>query len=115
MFPSSPNLNIKLLKLVNSPDSIGVRKYKCISFKDVIGIAKSITAKEHYESRVNNYRVDLSVKIHSFIYDGSKYAYINNLIYKIERTYITGSFIELYFSETDLSEDDIDDFPDWYD
>ena len=115
MFPSSPNINLRLLRLVTNANSIGVSKYKCVSFKDVIGIAKSVTSREHHESRVHNYRIDRALKIQSFIYDGSKHAYIDGIIYKVERTYISGSFIEIYLGESNLVKDDIDDFPGWHD
>lgn len=110
MFPGSPNINLRLLRLSPSVENLGINKYKLIGFKDVIGINKSVTSKEHYTSKEQNYKVDLAVKVQSFIYDGSKHAVVNNVIYHIERTYINGGFIELYLSESNLGRDDIDDY-----
>lgn len=91
-------------------DDIGNAKLRLVKEKEVIGINKSITSKEHYESKVSEYKVDLALKIQSFIYDGSKYAYYNELMYKIERTYLQGQFIELYLMETKIKVSDIDGF-----
>lgn len=102
MFPSSPNVQLTLIKVVEQNDLIGNQYYQFISKRSVIGISKSITSKEYYESKRENYKMDMSVKINSFLYDGSKYTYINGKVYQIERTYISGQFIELYLMETRL-------------
>ena len=47
-------------------------------------------------------KFDLKVVIQSFLYDGSKYARIKNQIYKIERTYLNGHFLELYLVSSDI-------------
>ena len=44
--------------------------------------------------------------VQAFVYDGSKYAEIRGSIYKIERTYVNGQFIELYLTLTDLKSED---------
>ena len=100
MFPSSPNLRVKLLKIMPNTDDIGNVIYECIGSKEVIAISKQVTSKEYYESKRENYKVDMAVKINAFLYDGSKYAIINDLLYKIERTYLNGQFIELYMMES---------------
>ncbi|OAN19842.1 hypothetical protein [Acholeplasma laidlawii] len=100
MFPSSPNIRLTLLKIKLSKDEIGNQGYGFISKKEVIGISKSVTSKEYYESKKNEYKVDMALKIQSFLYDGSKYAIIDDLIYQIERTYLQGQFLELYLMET---------------
>ena len=107
MYPSSPNIKIKLLTLINDVDSIGNSTLKLIKEKEVIGISKSITSKEYYESRKQEYKVDVALKIISFLYDESKYAEYNDIIYKIERTYLTGQYIELYLMETKIKRSDI--------
>lgn len=107
MYPSSPNIQIKLLTLIDDTDNIGNQQLRFISEKEVIGISKSITAKEYYESKTQEYKVDIALKILSFLYDGSKYAEYKNKIYKIERTYIAGQYIELYLMETKMKRSDI--------
>lgn len=108
MFPSSPNIRLILLKLDGVPDTIGNRKLTLISSKEVIGMNFSVTSKEFYESKKTDIRIDVAVKIQSFLYDGSRHALIDSKIYKIERTYISGQFIELYFIETKIKKGDID-------
>lgn len=110
MFPSSPNIKLKLLKLDSIRDYVGNNKLKLISKKNVIGINRSVTSKEYYESKRNEYKIDLSLKIQSFLYDGSKYALVDDIIYSIERTYLAGQFIELYLVETKIKVSDIDDY-----
>lgn len=111
MFPSSPNIKITLLKLLPSTDSIGNTKLRVVTKKEVIGINKSITSKEYYESKKNEYKVDLALKIQSFLYDGSKYVLYEGTIYQIERTYLAGQFIELYLMESKIRLSDINGDP----
>jgi len=103
MFPNSPNIRIKLLRVASSIDSIGNRSLVLIGSKEVIGTVFSITSKEHYESVKQDIRVDLAVKIQSFLFDGSLYGEIKDKIYKIERTYLSGQFIELYLNESNIN------------
>lgn len=110
MFPSSPNIKLELIKIVSLNDSIGKSKLKLISKKQIIGISKSVTSKEYYESKKNEYKVDIALKIQSFLYDGSKYANIDGVIYQIERTYLSGQFLELYLNETKIKLGDIDGY-----
>lgn len=110
MFPSSPNIKLKLLKLDSIRDYVGNNRLKLISKKNVIGINRSVTSKEYYESKRNEYKIDLSLKIQSFLYDASKYAKVDDIIYSIERTYLAGQFIELYLVETKIKVSDIDDY-----
>lgn len=107
MFPSSPNTRLILLKLDGVPDTIGNHKLTLISSKEVIGMNFSVTSKEFYESKKTDIRIDVALRIQSFLYDGSRHALIDSKIYKIERTYISGQFIELYFVETRIKRGDI--------
>ncbi len=100
MFPSSPNIKLILIKVIEQTDLIGNNYYQIISKKEVIGINKSISSKEYYESKRENYKMDMAVKINAFLYDGSKYVFVNHKIYQVERTYLNGQFIELYLMET---------------
>lgn len=108
MFPSAPNIRITLLRLDGITDTIGNRKLALISSKEVIGMNFSVTSKEYYESKKSDVRIDISLRIQSFLYDGSKYAMVDSKIYKIERTYISGQFIELYLVEAKIKRGDID-------
>jgi len=108
MFPSSPNIRLTLLKIDGVQDTIGNRKLSLISSKEVIGINFSVTSKEFYESKRTDVRIDIALRIQSFLYDGSKYVLIDSKIYRIERTYINGQFIELYLVETKIKRGDID-------
>jgi hypothetical protein len=111
MFPNSPNTKLKLLSLDNVQDSIGNRSLIFIRAIEVMGMSLSITSKEYYESKVQGFKIDRGVKIHSFLYDRSRYAEIDGIIYRIERTYQNGQFIELYLSETKLGKGDIIGYP----
>ena len=110
MFPSSPNIKLELLKLDSIRDYVGNNKLSLISKKSLIGIKKSVTSKEYYESKKHEYKIDLSLMIQSFLYDGSKYAKVDDIIYSIERTYLAGQFLELYLVETKLKVSDIDGY-----
>jgi hypothetical protein len=107
MFPSSPNIRLSLLKLDGVPDAIGNRQWTMISSKEVIGIQFSVTSREYYESKKSDLRIDVALRIQNFLYDGSRNAMIDGLIYKIERTYVNGQFIELYLVETKIKRGDI--------
>lgn len=110
MFPSSPNIKLELLKLDTIRDYLGNNKLTLISKKSLIGMRRSVTSKEYYESKKHEYSVDLSLQIQSFLYDGSKYALVDGIIYSIERTYLAGQFIELYLVETKMKVDDINGY-----
>jgi hypothetical protein len=88
-------------------NSIGSSTYQLQSSKEVIGINVSITSNEYYESKRSDIRIDIALKIQSFLYDGSKYADVKGNIYKIERTYQNGQFIELYLTRTKIRRSDI--------
>ena len=110
MFPSSPNIKLELLKLESVKDNIGNNKLSLISKKLVIGFNKQVTSKEYYESKKQEYKVDLSLKIQSFLYDSSKYVVVDGVIYSVERTYLAGQFLELYLVESKLKVSDINGY-----
>ena len=107
MFPCSPNIRLALLELDGVSDPIGNRQLTLVSLKEVIGINLSITSTEYYESKKSDIRIDVALKIQSFLYDGSRHAMIDDAVYKIERTYVSGQFIELYLVETKIKRVDI--------
>ncbi len=107
MYPNSPNIRCELLTMGLVQNSIGTKAYQLTTKKEVIGINKSITSQEYYESKRSDIIIDLLIKVQSFLYDGSTYVSINADIYKIERTYQIGQFIELYLSKTNIRKSDV--------
>ena len=105
-FPNAINISLCLLNIVSSTDSLGNKELVIKSSKEVVGITKSITSSEFQTSVMMQVKFDIKITIQSFVYDGSKFAKVKGKIYKIERTFITGNFIELYLSSTDLEEED---------
>jgi (p)ppGpp synthase/HD superfamily hydrolase len=91
-------------------NSIGTLMFQLQSSKEVIAINISITSNEYYESKRSDIKIDLALKIQSFLFNNSQYADINRDIYKIERTYQIGQFIELYLSKTNIRKSDIIDY-----
>ncbi len=111
MFSSSPNVRLTLLRIENRPDTLGGRTFHLHGSKEVIGILFSVTSKEHYESLKQDHRIDLACSIQSFLYDGSRYAEVNGTIYRIERTFLQGQFMELYLIETAIKGSEMDGYP----
>ena len=109
MFPNACNISLHLLNIVKALDSLGNKELVILNSKEVVGIAKSITSSEFQTSKMINVNYEFKISIQSFLYDGSKYAKVKGKIYKIERTYINGQFIELYLSSTDLKEEDFNE------
>lgn len=103
MFPFSSSVSFSLISIVSVLDGIGSKRLVISSSKEVVGMVGSITSKEYQTSVAINKTFDYKVSIQSFLYDDSKYAIIKGKIYKIERTYISGMFIELYMSLSDIT------------
>ena len=103
MFPYSSNVSFSLISITSVLDKIGSKRLVISSRKEVIGMMSSITSKEYQSSVTINKTFECKVSIQSFLYDDSKYAIIKDKVYKIERTYINGMFIELYLSLSDIS------------
>lgn len=110
MYPNSPNIRIKLLKMDMIQNTIGASAYQLQNAKEVIGINISITSNEYYESKRSDIKIDIALKIQSFLYDNSKYAEVDGDIYKVERTYQIGQFVELYLSKTKIRKSDVIDY-----
>lgn len=106
MFPNAINTSLSLLCIVGISDNLGNKRLVIKSSKSVVGITKSITSSEFQTSVMMNLKFDFKVSINASVYDGSKYVRIKGKIYKIERTYLNGMFLELYLSLTDLNEED---------
>ena len=107
MLPNACNTSLRLLNIVSSTDSLGNKELVIKSSKGVMGITKSITSSEFQTSVMINLKLDLKIVLQSFVYDGSKFAEIKGVIYKIERTYVNGQFIELYLTLTDYKLEDL--------
>lgn len=103
MFPFSSSVSFSLISIVSVLDGIGSKRLVISSRKEVVGMVGSITSKEYQTSVTINKTFDYKVSIQSFLYDDSKYAIIKGKVYKIERTYISGMFIELYMSLSDIA------------
>lgn len=107
MFPNAINTSLDLISIVGILDSLGNKRLVIKGSKKVVGITKSITSSEFQTSVMLNIKYDFKVSINALVYDESKYARIEGKIYKIERTYQNGMFLELYLSLTDLKEEDL--------
>ena len=102
MFPNSPNTSLTLLNISSTKDSLGVKTNIIQSQKEIVGSVRSITKTEYQTNVSLGITIDLKVVIQSFLYDDSKYAKITNQLYKVERTYMNGQFLELYLSKSDV-------------
>lgn len=107
MFPNSPNIRMKLLTIEILQDSIGVSTYQFISSKDVIGLKSNVTSREYYEASKQDIQIEIVAKIQTFLYNNAKYVDVRDVIYKVERTFIAGQFMELYLSKTKIRKSDI--------
>ena len=71
----------------------------------------SVLLQESITSKRSDIRIDVAVKIQSFIYNNAKYVDIGSTIYLVERTYTVGQFIELYLRKTKIKIGDIIGYP----
>ena len=108
-YPNSGNISLFLLRVKTADDDLGNQAYRLIGSKEVVGMTSSITSKEFYSSKETKTNLSFKVSIQCFLYDKSKYIYVPNedTIYKVERTYQNGMWMELYCSETDIKKEDI--------
>ena len=101
MFPNSPNRSISLLNISFVKDEIGSRTKVITSQKDLIVIEFSVTSQIYKEGMSEDNKISRAIKLLSFLYSGQKYVLIKEELYKIERTYQSCAFIELYLSKQD--------------
>ncbi len=109
MFPNSANANVLLLSISSLPDEIGSKKLVITSKRRVVAMVQSITSSEYQTSVSINKKMDMKVVIQSFLYKDEKFALVKDIIYKIERTYINGMFIELYLAQSDIKVEELSD------
>jgi len=102
MFPNSPNTTLTLLKIKSTTDNIGIKKNIIQSSKIITGSLRSITKLEHQTSISLGIEIEKKVVIQSFLYDDSKFVKIDPKLYKIERTFENGQFLELYLVSSDI-------------
>lgn len=109
-YPNSGNNSLFLLRVKTAADALGNQSMRLVGSKEVVGMTSSITSKEFYISKQTQIKLDFKVSIQCFLYDKSKYIYIPNedTIYRVERTYQNGMWMELYCSETDISKEEIE-------
>ena len=111
-YPNSGNNSLFLLRVKTAADALGNQSMRLVGSKEVVGMTSSITSKEFYNSKQTQIKLDFKVSIQCFLYDKSKYIYIPNedTIYKVERTYQNGMWMELYCSETQINKEEIQEW-----
>ena len=109
-YPNSGNISLFLLRVKTAADDLGNQGLRLVGSKEVVGMTSSITSKEFYNSKESKVLLDFKVTIQAFLYDKSKYIYVPNedTIYKVERTYQNGMWLELSCSETQIKKEDIE-------
>ena len=109
-YPNSGNINLFLLRVKTTADELGNQILRLVGSKEVVGATSSITSKEFIQSKESKVLLDFKVSIQAFLYDKSKYVYVpdEDTIYKVERTYQNGNWLELYCSETDIKKEEIE-------
>jgi hypothetical protein len=108
-YPNSYNISFLLFRVKTSVDALGNKAWRLVESKEVGGVISSISSKEYYSSLQSKVLFDFKISIQCFLYDGSKYVYIerDGKVYEIKRTYLNGQFIELYLSETPIKWEEI--------
>ncbi len=109
-YPNSGNISLILLRVKTTADELGNQLLRLVGSKEVVGMTDSITSKEFTQSKETKVLLDFKVSIQAFLYDKSKYVYVPNedVIYKVERTFQNGIWLELYCSETDINKEEIE-------
>ena len=112
VYPNSGNISLFLLRVKTAADDVGNQSLRLVGSKEVVGVTSSITSKEYYNSKQTQIQLDCKVQIQAFLYDKSKYIYVpdEDTIYKVERTYQNGMWMELYVSETSIKKEDIENW-----
>jgi hypothetical protein len=100
-FPNSPNIRLKLIKARKCQN-----KYKIESIKEITGIERSLTTNEFSSNAQTKLNITRKILIISFLYNLEKFVEINGEYYKVERTYDSGQYVEIYLSITPLTKDD---------
>ncbi|MDE7264036.1 MAG: hypothetical protein K2N64_05195 [Anaeroplasmataceae bacterium] len=109
MHPSSNNTMLSLLTISSKVDKLGNKKNIITNSHQVYGTTKSITTSEYNSAVMMNVKYDRKVLVQAFLYKEEKYALIQSTIFKIERTFMKGQFLELYMASTDLKYEDLID------
>ena len=109
-YPNSGNISLFLLRVKTDANDLGNQVLRLVGSKEVVGVTSSITSKEFFQAKESKVQLDFKVSIQAFLYDRSKYIYVPNedTIYKVERTYQNGTWLELSVSETNIKKEDIE-------
>ena len=109
-YPNSGNISLFLLRVKTDADNLGNQVLRLVGSKEVVGMTSSITSKEFFIAKESKVQLDFKISVQAFLYDGSKYIYVPNedTIYKVERTYQNGMWLELSCSETQIKKEDIE-------
>ena len=108
-YPNSGNISLFLLRVKTDADDLGNQVLRLVGSKEVVGMTSSITSKEFFIAKESKVQLDFKVSVQTFLYDGSKYIYVPNedTIYKVERSYQNGMWMELSVSQTNIKKEDI--------
>lgn len=112
VYPNSGNKSLFLLRVKTTVDALGQQTLRLVGSKEVVGMISSITSKEFYSSKDSKVLLDFKVSIQALLYDKSKYIYIpsEETIYKVERVYQNGMWVELSCSETQIKTEEIEEW-----
>lgn len=108
MIPNGVNAPLTLVDVKAEKSPIGEARPVISGRKRVLGMIRSVTAKEYGSSVSTGVRTDFKVVLQAPVYDGSKYVLLRGRAYRVERTYQEGQFIDLYLTSSDLSEEELD-------
>lgn len=108
MFPYSPQAHGKLLKIEFQKDELGITKTIIKESKNFVGMLYSITTSEYQAAVQTSITFDFKLVIQSFLYSNQKYVEMKGEYYKVNRTFITGQFIELYLSKIEIDKGEIE-------
>ena len=109
-YPNSGNISLFLLRVKTAADSLGNQGWRLVGSKEVVGMTSSITSKEYYQAKESKVLLTFKVSIQAFLYDKSKFVYVphEDTIYKVERTFQNGMWLELHCSEATLKKEEIE-------
>ena len=109
MFPNSVNAALYLVSIVNKSDALGIRKPTIVKKNKALGTLKSITVSEYQAGIAINKLSEIKIALQNLVYSEEKFVILKNKIYKVDRTFVNGQFIELYLSESEYKAEELTD------
>lgn len=109
MFPNAINTVLYLISIVNKSDALGVRKPTIVKKKKALGTLKSITVSEYQAGIAINKLSEIKITLQNLVYSEEKFVLLKDKIYKVDRTFMNGQFIELYLSGSEYTLEDLTD------